>query len=72
VQSSSTTAANAGQLHAIKLVKVLDIPQDMNAFIFHCNANTRDECLEKKMFGYVCEVIVHVVSQIILLMIVDH
>jgi len=72
VQSSSTTAANAGQLHAMKMVKVLDIPQDMNAFIFHCNANTRDECLEKKMFGYVCEVIVHVVSQIILLMIVDH
>ena len=47
LQSSSTTA-NTGQP---KMLKMLDIPQEMNAFIFHCNANTRDECLERKVFG---------------------
>jgi hypothetical protein len=48
--TSSTVSANGQNM---KMVKVLDIPQDMNAFIFHCNASTRDECLERKMFGCV-------------------
>ena len=51
--SSSATIAIGSQVDAITMVKVLDIPQDMNAFIFHCNASTRDECLERKMFGCV-------------------
>jgi hypothetical protein len=33
------------------LVKVLDIPLDMNAFVFHCNSHTREECLERGLFG---------------------
>jgi len=34
-----------------KMVKVLDIPADMNAFVFHCNSQTREECLERGLFG---------------------
>lgn len=36
---------------AQKLVKVLDIPPELNAFVFHCNAHTREECLERGLFG---------------------
>jgi hypothetical protein len=34
-----------------KMVKVLDIPPELNAFVFHCNAQTREECLERGLFG---------------------
>jgi hypothetical protein len=34
-----------------KVVKVLEIPPDLNAFVFHCNAQTRDECLDRGLFG---------------------
>lgn len=34
-----------------KTVRVLDIPPDMNAFVFHCNAQTREECLHRELFG---------------------
>lgn len=34
-----------------KVIKVLDIPPDMNAFVFHCNAQTREECLQRQLFG---------------------
>lgn len=34
-----------------KVVKMLDLPPELNAFVFHCNAQTRDECLEKGLFG---------------------
>lgn len=34
-----------------KIVKVLDIPPEMNAFVFHCNAQTREESLERCLFG---------------------
>ena len=33
------------------LIKVLNIPPDLNAFVFHCNANTREECLQRGLFG---------------------
>ncbi len=36
-----------------KMIRVLDIPPDLNAFVFHCNSQTRDECLERGLFGYV-------------------
>jgi len=34
-----------------KVIRVLDIPPEMNAFVFHCNAQTRNECLERHLFG---------------------
>lgn len=34
-----------------KIAKFLDIPPELNAFVFHCNAQTRDECLERGLFG---------------------
>lgn len=34
-----------------KMVKVLEIPPDVNAFVFHCNAQTREECLTRGLFG---------------------
>eukprot|EP00551_Chaetoceros_affinis_P013122 CAMPEP_0203685356 /NCGR_PEP_ID=MMETSP0090-20130426/48504_1 /ASSEMBLY_ACC=CAM_ASM_001088 /TAXON_ID=426623 /ORGANISM="Chaetoceros affinis, Strain CCMP159" /LENGTH=1241 /DNA_ID=CAMNT_0050554547 /DNA_START=495 /DNA_END=4220 /DNA_ORIENTATION=- len=34
-----------------KMIRVLDIPPDLNAFVFHCNSQTRDECLERGLFG---------------------
>lgn len=43
--------SNAGAAQASKLVKVLDIPPELNAFVFHCNAQTREECLERGLFG---------------------
>lgn len=33
------------------LIKMLNIPPDLNAFVFHCNANTREECLQRGLFG---------------------
>ncbi len=40
-----------GNAQPQKVTKVLDVPPEMNAFVFHCNAQTRDECLEKGLFG---------------------
>jgi hypothetical protein len=34
-----------------KVIKVLDLPSDLNAFVFHCNAQTREECLQRQLFG---------------------
>jgi len=34
-----------------KIVKVLELPAELNAFVFHCNAQTREECLERRLFG---------------------
>lgn len=34
-----------------KLIRMLDIPPELNAFVFHCNAQTRDECLSRGLFG---------------------
>jgi len=33
------------------MMKVLNIPPEMNAFVFHCNSHTREECLERGLFG---------------------
>ena len=50
--SNSENEANwNGSSPSQKLVKVLDIPLDMNAFVFHCNSHTREECLERGLFG---------------------
>ena len=52
--SNSENEANGnGASPSQKLVKVLDIPSDMNAFVFHCNSHTREECLERGLFGLV-------------------
>ncbi len=55
MSSSSSTATpswNAGVgAQSQKIVKVMEIPPDLNAFVFHCNAQTREECLEKGLFG---------------------
>lgn len=51
--SSHTTSAQSSTPtpQATKMIKVLDVPQDINAFVFHCNAQTREECLERRLFG---------------------
>jgi hypothetical protein len=36
---------------ATQQVRVLDLPTEFNGFVFHCNAQTRDECLERNLFG---------------------
>jgi len=46
---TASTSTNVQQSQ--KMVKVLDIPSETNAFVFHCNAQTRDECLELGLFG---------------------
>ena len=33
------------------VMKMLNIPSDLNAFVFHCNSNTREECLQRGLFG---------------------
>ncbi len=50
-QLSSSQSQWNGNAQTQKLTKVLDVPPEMNAFVFHCNAQTRDECLEKGLFG---------------------
>lgn len=53
-ESSNGNDANwNGSSPSQKMVKVLDIPSDMNAFVFHCNSQTREECLERGLFGLV-------------------
>jgi hypothetical protein len=47
-EASWNTSAGA---QTQKMVKVLDIPPELNAFVFHCNAQTREECLERGLFG---------------------
>jgi len=51
VPVSSSSINSVQQAQAQKMVKVLDIPPELNAFVFHCNANTREECLERGLFG---------------------
>lgn len=49
---SPTSSSQAGK-QPQKMVKVLELPLEMNAFVFHCNAQTRDECLERGLLGWV-------------------
>mmetsp|Transcript_1047 Transcript_1047/g.1864 ORF Transcript_1047/g.1864 Transcript_1047/m.1864 type:complete len:1315 (+) Transcript_1047:133-4077(+) len=54
-QATNTTIGNTVEPESIassqKVIKVLDIPPDLNAFVFHCNAHTREECLQRQLFG---------------------
>jgi hypothetical protein len=51
VTTAPTGGISATQSRAQKMVKILDIPPELNAFVFHCNAQTRDECLSRGLFG---------------------
>jgi len=50
-ESTAISVTSASDAQPQKLVKVLDIPPEMNAFVFHCNANTREESLQRCLFG---------------------
>lgn len=50
-ESGSISASSIADPQPQKLVKVLDIPPEMNAFVFHCNSNTREESLQRCLFG---------------------
>lgn len=51
MNTTTTTTTTASTQSRQKMVKVLDIPPELNAFVFHCNAQTRDECLSRGLFG---------------------